>query len=167
MSLFISRNSGGDDDDGTSHIKDHSNVASVAHVPAAPAPAGLRHFSLKVCRKVEAKGTTTYADVADELAAEFELKSESAGVEVSYRDLRNIRRRVFDSLNVLLAINIITKDKKAISWVGLPVIDRREAIARRIQAKRRLREELAAQVSWCQGVNGDGFEHQDELFVGV
>lgn len=28
---------------------------------------GLRHFSMKVCEKVQAKGTTTYNEVADEL----------------------------------------------------------------------------------------------------
>ena len=32
---------------------------------------GLRHFSMKVCEKVESKGTTTYNEVADELVAEF------------------------------------------------------------------------------------------------
>ena len=31
---------------------------------------GLRHFSMKVCRKVEEKGNTTYNEVADELVRE-------------------------------------------------------------------------------------------------
>lgn len=31
---------------------------------------GLRHFSMKVCKKVEEKGKTTYNEVADELVAE-------------------------------------------------------------------------------------------------
>lgn len=31
---------------------------------------GLRHFSMKVCKKVEEKGTTTYNEVADELVEE-------------------------------------------------------------------------------------------------
>lgn len=36
---------------------------------------GLRHFSMKVCKKVEEKGTTTYNEVADELVEEvcFEI----------------------------------------------------------------------------------------------
>jgi E2F/DP family winged-helix DNA-binding domain len=33
---------------------------------------------------------------------------------------KNIRRRVYDALNVLLALNIISKDKKTIRWVGVP-----------------------------------------------
>lgn len=32
---------------------------------------GLRHFSMKVCKKVEEKGQTTYNEVADELVREF------------------------------------------------------------------------------------------------
>lgn len=31
---------------------------------------GLRHFSMKVCKKVEEKGKTTYNEVADELVEE-------------------------------------------------------------------------------------------------
>jgi len=33
---------------------------------------------------------------------------------------KNIRRRVYDALNVLLAIKVITKDKKLIKWSGMP-----------------------------------------------
>jgi transcription factor Dp-1 len=35
-------------------------------------------------------------------------------------DEKNIRRRVYDALNVLMAMDIIVKDKKEISWKGLP-----------------------------------------------
>ena len=35
-------------------------------------------------------------------------------------DQKNIRRRVYDALNVLMAMNIISKEKKEIKWVGLP-----------------------------------------------
>lgn len=34
---------------------------------------GLRHFSMKVCKKVEEKGTTTYNEVADELVEEVKF----------------------------------------------------------------------------------------------
>jgi hypothetical protein len=33
---------------------------------------------------------------------------------------KNIRRRVYDALNVLMAMNIISKEKKEIKWIGLP-----------------------------------------------
>ena len=32
---------------------------------------GLRHFSMKVCEKVQSKGRTTYNEVADELVKDF------------------------------------------------------------------------------------------------
>jgi transcription factor Dp-1 len=75
---------------------------------------GLRHFSLMVCKKVEEKGTTTYNEVADELVRQI-LSDDQQKF-----DEKNIRRRVYDALNVLMAMNIIIKDKKEISWKGLP-----------------------------------------------
>lgn len=79
---------------------------------------GLRHFSMKVCEKVQEKGTTTYNEVADELVAE-ETQSHPGTDPASY-DQKNIRRRVYDALNVLMAMNIISKEKKEIRWHGLP-----------------------------------------------
>ncbi|CAN0926129.1 Transcription factor-like protein DPB [Linum grandiflorum] len=150
---------------------------------------GLRQFSMKVCEKVQSKGTTTYnevsgsrfcfsfsmqmiaaffcfslsnafrvsdellirSQVADELVAEFAdpggVAAAAAGpdqVVVSINpvhshaifphlvidfllfsfwpqfDEKNIRRRVYDALNVLMALDIISKDKKEIHWKGLP-----------------------------------------------
>ncbi|XP_026757440.2 transcription factor Dp-1 isoform X2 [Galleria mellonella] len=75
---------------------------------------GLRHFSMKVCEKVRTKGFTSYNEVADELVLEF-----AAGMHGS-ADSQNIRRRVYDALNVLMAMNIISKEKKEIRWLGLP-----------------------------------------------
>lgn len=41
-------------------------------------------------------------------------------MDSSNYDQKNIRRRVYDALNVLMAMNIISKDKKEIRWIGLP-----------------------------------------------
>lgn len=41
-------------------------------------------------------------------------------VEQQQFDEKNIRRRVYDALNVLMAMDIISKDKKEIQWKGLP-----------------------------------------------
>ncbi|XP_068645877.1 transcription factor-like protein DPB isoform X2 [Aristolochia californica] len=82
---------------------------------------GLRQFSMKVCEKVESKGRTTYNEVADELVAEFADPSSSlASPDQQQYDEKNIRRRVYDALNVLMAMDIISKDKKEIQWKGLP-----------------------------------------------
>lgn len=97
---------------------------------------GLRHFAVRVSRKVEQKGVTTYNEVADELVAEeltlrrMELEDGGgAALDLQKRlekggglvDEKNIRRRVYDSLNVLMAMGIIQKEKKLISWQGLAV----------------------------------------------
>ncbi|OVA18009.1 Transcription factor E2F/dimerization partner (TDP) [Macleaya cordata] len=83
---------------------------------------GLRQFSMKVCQKVESKGRTTYNEVADELVAEFSDPSSSATTpDQQQYDEKNIRRRVYDALNVLMAMDIISKDKnREIQWKGLP-----------------------------------------------
>ncbi len=92
---------------------------------------GLRHFSMMVCKKVEEKGTTTYNEVADELVKDFVAQREAEEQEEqeslgdtkkkkrSY-DEKNIRRRVYDALNVLMAMDILWKEKKEIRWKGLP-----------------------------------------------
>mmetsp|Transcript_45962 Transcript_45962/g.115248 ORF Transcript_45962/g.115248 Transcript_45962/m.115248 type:complete len:500 (+) Transcript_45962:242-1741(+) len=74
---------------------------------------GLREFSLRVCRQVEAKMVTTYNEVADELVKEFKNDDPTG-------DEKNIRRRAYDALNVLTAMDIISKDKKDIQWKGFP-----------------------------------------------
>ncbi|KII73231.1 Transcription factor Dp-1 [Thelohanellus kitauei] len=79
---------------------------------------GLRHFSQKVMEKVKSQGKTTYNEVADDLVSEFGSKTSDTDAQ-SY-DHKNIRRRVYDALNVLMAMNIIHKEKKEISWVGFP-----------------------------------------------
>lgn len=71
----------------------------------------------QVCEKVESKGTTSYNEVADELVAE--LKDGGMDDGICY-DEKNIRRRVYDAINVLMALDIIAKEKKAIIWKGFP-----------------------------------------------
>ncbi|TSK17797.1 Transcription factor Dp-1 [Bagarius yarrelli] len=81
---------------------------------------GLRHFSMKVCEKVQKKGVTTYNEVADELVTELSSGDNISPTEAHVYDQKNIRRRVYDALNVLMAMNIISKDKKEIKWIGFP-----------------------------------------------
>jgi len=87
---------------------------------------GLRHFSMKVCEKVQAKGSTSYNEVADELVNELTDPRCTSPTDQQY-DQKNIRRRVYDALNVLMAMNIISKEKKEIRWLGLPTNSIQEA----------------------------------------
>ena len=53
-------------------------------------------------------------------------------------DQKNIRRRVYDALNVLMAMNIISKEKKEIKWIGLPTNSRQECDKLETEKKTRL-----------------------------
>uniref|UniRef100_A0A672M6X7 Transcription factor Dp-2 n=1 Tax=Sinocyclocheilus grahami TaxID=75366 RepID=A0A672M6X7_SINGR len=98
---------------------------------------GLRHFSMKVCEKVQKKGTTSYNEVADELVAEFTHASSLMPTDSVY-DQKNIRRRVYDALNVLMAMNIISKEKKEIRWIGLPTNSAQECRNLELEKQKRL-----------------------------
>ncbi len=88
---------------------------TVAHEREAK---GLKSLSMRVCEKVEEKKHTTYNEVADELVVELKVGvQEGDGAEF---DEKNIRRRVYDALNVLTALEIIAKKKKQIFWNGFP-----------------------------------------------
>lgn len=101
---------------------------------------GLRHFSMKVCEKVKAKGTTSYNEVADELVSEFTDPTRCASPsDGANYDQKNIRRRVYDALNVLMAMNIISKEKKEIRWLGLPTNSAQEC--RKLEQERHKRLE--------------------------
>ncbi|XP_054812492.1 transcription factor-like protein DPB isoform X2 [Prosopis cineraria] len=108
---------------------------------------GLRQFSMKVCEKVESKGRTTYNEVADELVAEFADPSSSVSTpDQQQYDEKNIRRRVYDALNVLMAMDIISKDKKEIQWKGLPrtsLNDIEELKSERLQLRNRIEKKAA------------------------
>jgi transcription factor Dp-1 len=123
--------------------------------PSSKPYKGLRHFSIMVCKKVEEKGTTTYNEVADELVQHV-IAERKAQDPNSKCDEKNIRRRVYDALNVLMAMDIIQKDKKAITWRGLPTSahadlemlsrERDQRAAQIAQKREQLRELLIQQV---------------------
>lgn len=95
---------------------------------------------------MQEKNQTTYAEVADEVVAEISAQNRTINVntapaavrdiavqelcarltsnlDIAQSDEKNIRRRVYDALNVLMAMGIIKKQKKTILWVGLPQIE--------------------------------------------
>ncbi|RWR91580.1 transcription factor-like protein DPB [Cinnamomum micranthum f. kanehirae] len=103
--------------------------------------------------------------VADELVAEF--ADPSNRVESPDRqqlDEKNIRRRVYDALNVLMAMDIISKDKKEIQWKGLPRTSLNDieelkseciGLRHRLEKKAAYLQELEDQVSktWYNGMS--------------
>lgn len=131
---------------------------------------GLRYFSMKVCEKVESKRSTTYNEVADELVAEFTYEeSLLATSDQQQYDEKNIRRRIYDALNVLMAMEIISKDKKEIHWRGIPSIDVEDIellkaehtqVKGRIEKKKAHLRELEEQVVGIQNL----IERNESLF---
>ncbi|XP_058645239.1 transcription factor Dp-1b isoform X2 [Onychostoma macrolepis] len=100
---------------------------------------GLRHFSMKVCEKVQKKVVTSYNEVADELVSELSSGDNNISPNDAHvYDQKNIRRRVYDALNVLMAMNIISKDKKEIKWIGFPTNSAQECQDLEAERQRRL-----------------------------
>lgn len=89
----------------------------------------LRYISKRVSSIVERKQTTNYNEVANELVDEItpllDVRDLTERERANHE--KNVRRRVYDALNVLLATGIIskTKDKdnkdKVIQWKAFPV----------------------------------------------
>ncbi|KAH9734979.1 transcription factor-like protein DPB [Citrus sinensis] len=83
----------------------------------------------------------------NELVAEFADPSNSlATPDQQQYDEKNIRRRVYDALNVLMAMDIISKDKKEIQWKGLPrtsLNDIEELKAERLGLRNRIEKKTA------------------------
>ena len=108
----------------------------------------MRHFSMKVCEKVQAKGVTSYNEVADELVNELTDPGCASPTDQQY-DQKNIRRRVYDALNVLMAMNIISKEKKEIKWLGLPTNSVQEANGLELDKTKRI-ERIKAKTQQLQ-----------------
>eukprot|EP00474_Spongospora_subterranea_P010157 CRZ10615.1 hypothetical protein [Spongospora subterranea] len=120
-------------------VQSQINISEAKAVdkPVATKQKGLRHFSLIVCEKLRQLQVTTYHSVSDELVSELTQSTGPAFLGASGKkcEAKNIRRRVYDALNVFLAIGVIRKDKKKITWVGLssaePLLDRQRQISER------------------------------------
>uniref|UniRef100_A0A2K5JCX9 Transcription factor n=1 Tax=Colobus angolensis palliatus TaxID=336983 RepID=A0A2K5JCX9_COLAP len=91
-----------------------------------------------VCEKVQRKGTTSYNEVGDELVAEFSAADNHILPNESGYDQNSIRRCIYDAINVLMAMNIISKEKKEIKWIGLPTNSAQECQNLEVERQRRL-----------------------------
>lgn len=108
---------------------------------------GLRHFSIRVCHIVESKKQATHNEVADALVAEerfyrqqfpvsnpldssiaspsknqHSALTNTGELQPPLVDEKNIRRRVYDSLNVLIALNVMKRENKRIEWNGFDAL---------------------------------------------
>mmetsp|Transcript_11487 Transcript_11487/g.29068 ORF Transcript_11487/g.29068 Transcript_11487/m.29068 type:complete len:443 (+) Transcript_11487:229-1557(+) len=153
-----------------------SDSGSVRSSGTTSAARGLRHFSMMVCQKVEEKGTTTYNEVADELVKKVVAERQQEDPNGSF-DQKNIRRRVYDALNVLMAMDIISKQKKEITWKGLPTAAKQdmESMTKEIayresqlaQKKESLRDLLTQQVCFRNLVQRNHSKRPSQRKLGV
>lgn len=70
------------------------------------------HVKDLICTRLH----TSYKEVADELIEKLGLNDNPAMA----REERNVRRRVYDAINVLVAIKVIKKKGKSVNWIGFP-----------------------------------------------
>ncbi|KAG2213401.1 hypothetical protein INT47_009074 [Mucor saturninus] len=120
---------------------------------------GLRLFSKQVCDKVAEKKTTTYNEVADELAADIQRNNHNNTVGI---DQKNIRRRVYDALNVLMALDIITKDRKEIKWLGINNSEQ-DILEQEIKFEETRQKMLLASIQKSKSSNNDTWNSLNKL----
>ena len=72
---------------------------------------GLKYLSIKVKDMVIKCGATTYQNVATRLIADLKQTNPLKASETE-KDEKNVRRRVYDALNVLIAAGVLRKNYK-------------------------------------------------------
>jgi hypothetical protein len=74
-------------------------------------PLGLKEISNKVKKIIKDRRTTSYKEISDNIVQELDV--------ISSQDSKNIRRRIYDALNVIKALGLFTnnpQDSKSIVW---------------------------------------------------
>lgn len=137
------------------------------------------------------KQKTNYNEVADELVEDFRAEAAHNRIAMGLPPLapgeidhvtanldeRNVRRRVYDALNVLIALGIVTKTKKDILWRGLPTnnaeelaqleadVDRKK---QKLVAKRRqVRDLIMQQLSFRRLVQRNKLQEDENRQLGL
>ena len=102
---------------------------------------GLKGLSWKIKDIVDSLGTSSYKEVADELLTTLEIPQSSSPL----KDEKNIRRRVYDALNVLVAADIIKKQGKKVmpAWISASNSSRGQNVEDPLFEKREFLRKLA------------------------
>jgi preprotein translocase subunit SecD len=123
---------------------DYSNDYSMSSDPRHRNIRGLRALSLQVKALVAVLGETTYKDVADRLTKEVNDKLAIDPNSELKGDEQNVKRRVYDALNVLIATDVLRKEGKKVycntqaELVGIP---RRRELTIQKERKKKINEE--------------------------
>ncbi|KAG0300391.1 Transcription factor Dp-2 [Dissophora globulifera] len=103
-------------EDAIDEIEDDAHVGAGAQSSLGLGK-GLRIYAQRVCERVEARGSTSYNELVQELFGGPPSEQIEDAAEVQGQE--NIRRRAYDALNVLEALNVISMVNKDIRWVGI------------------------------------------------
>ncbi|XP_062203700.1 transcription factor-like protein DPB [Phragmites australis] len=96
-----------------------------------------------------------------QVADEIFMEVKSMTLNGQEFDEKNIRRRVYDAFNVLIALRVIAKDKKEIKWMGLSnyrhekikkLEEARKELITRIKNKNKLLREIEKQFHDLQNI---------------
>ena len=76
---------------------------------------GLKEISKRVMEIIKQSGQTTYKAISDQIVNEIKINEDNSKEK---KDEKNIRRRIYDSLNVMKSMNLFHRDKnsKTIMW---------------------------------------------------
>ena len=106
----------------SSYISEETNSTPLKHSPKSlkktRSKNGLKALSWKVKEIVERLGSSTYQEVADCLVRE----------EIDFKAEKNIRRRVYDALNVLIAVGVLQKYSKVVQPIRKVKVNTQEKI---------------------------------------
>ncbi|KAF8951606.1 Transcription factor Dp-2 [Entomortierella lignicola] len=129
---------------------------------------GLGHYAPLVCARVAARGVATYNDLVNDLAGgQQPIERVDGGVTQEKSGQGNIRRRVYDALNILEALGIITMNKKTIRWIGIENSRPIAELSRRILPPDPLLPQNGFQQQERDGSDESEEPEDDEMDIGI
>ena len=115
---------------------------------------GLRSVSVRMCHLLRQKQTCTCNEVADQLTEESQAaatreQADAKSDSGSPVPEKNLRRRIYDALNVLASAGVVEKDGEVVHWRGLPdhiEVSALQAEKRQLQISIASKKRLAAEI---------------------
>ncbi|KAK0407539.1 hypothetical protein QR680_019252 [Steinernema hermaphroditum] len=103
---------------------------------------GLKYFSKVVLKLLEEKKEATYSEISQELVKiHFDGMPDLKNGE-DLRTARNIERRAYDALNVLIAADLISRDNKTLRFIGNPSVNSEKEVRKLSENLIKRREEV-------------------------
>ncbi|KAF9998164.1 Transcription factor Dp-2 [Entomortierella chlamydospora] len=128
---------------------------------------GLGYYAPLVCARVAARGNTTYNDLVNDLASSQPVERTEGGATQEKNGQGNIRRRVYDALNILESLGIIHMNKKTIKWIGIENSRPIAELSRKILPQDPLLPTNGLQQQERDGADESEEPEDDEMDIGI